>query len=277
MNTKLLEILRNDPKTPAEKIVQLLSFSDTEREQVERTTVKQWQCQEWYFHKAGFITASKCKRVFTRQETLDKNPAENARNLVQEIGLVKSCPPPIQEDREPRNAREWGLLHEKSARKAYQRVASHTHHKLKLITKGFLISPSKPFLGASVDNVQTCQCSDGCPVRVVEYKCPWKHRDLHPKQALLTPEIGGIQNGNNFLLKPTSNYYFQVQLQMFVSRLTMCTFVVWTNKGIFTVEVPCDPGFMAVVCTKLEKFWTSQVLPFLISEASMTSLPSKLL
>ncbi|XP_074629434.1 uncharacterized protein LOC141887030 [Acropora palmata] len=164
MNAKLLEILRNDPKTPAEKIVQLFSFSDTEREQVERTTVKQWQCEEWYLHKAGFITASKCKRVFTRQDTLDKNPDENARNLVEEIGFVKSCPPPIQEDREPRNAREWGLLHEKSARKAYQRVASHTHHKLKLIPKGFLISPSKPFLGASVDNVQKCQCSDGCPV-----------------------------------------------------------------------------------------------------------------
>ena len=57
MNAKLLEILRNYPKTPAEKIVQLLSFSDTEREQVERTTVKQWQCEEWYLHKAGFITA----------------------------------------------------------------------------------------------------------------------------------------------------------------------------------------------------------------------------
>ena len=118
---------------------------------------------------------------------------------------------------------------------------------------------------------------DGCPVRVVEYKCHWKHRDLHPKQAFLTPGICGIQNGNNVVLKSTSNYYFQVQLQMFVSGLTMCTFVVWTNKGIFTVEVLCDPGFMSVVCTKLEKFWTSQVLPFLISVASMTSLPSKLL
>ncbi|XP_067048081.1 uncharacterized protein [Acropora muricata] len=118
---------------------------------------------------------------------------------------------------------------------------------------------------------------DGCPVRVVEYKCPWKHRDLHPKQAFLTPGICGIQNGNNVVLKSTSNYYSQVQLQMFVSELTMCTFVVWTNKGIFTVEVLCDPGFMSVVCTKLEKFWTSQVLPFLISVASMTFLPSNYL
>ena len=104
------------------------------------------------------------------KSTPEKNPAENAKKLVEESGLVKSCPPPIQEEREPQNAREWGLLHEESAGKAHQRVASHTHHKLKLIPKGFLISPSKLFLGASVDNIQKCQCSDGCSVRVVEYK-----------------------------------------------------------------------------------------------------------
>ena len=150
MNAKLLETLSNDPKTTEEEIVQLLSFSETEQEQVERTTTKQWQCQEWYLHKTGFITASKCKRVFTCQETLDKNPAKNAEKLVEEITLVKSCPSPIQEERESQNAREWGLLHEDSARKAYQYVASHTHFKLKLVSKGFLISPSKPFLGVLV-------------------------------------------------------------------------------------------------------------------------------
>ena len=91
MNAKVLEILRNDPKTPAKEIAQLLSFSDTERKQVERATVKQWECKEWYLHKAGFISPSKCKRVFTRQETLDKNPAENAKNFLDyPIGLVNS-------------------------------------------------------------------------------------------------------------------------------------------------------------------------------------------
>ena len=112
-------------------------------------------------------------------------------------------------------------------------------------------------------------------VRVVEYKCPWKHKDLHPKQAFLTPKICASQNGNNSTLKLTSNYYIQFQLQMFVSGLTLCTFVGWTNKAIFTVEVPYDPSFMSDVCAKLEKFWTSPVLPFLISEIATTSSPCK--
>ncbi|XP_068732725.1 uncharacterized protein [Montipora capricornis] len=166
---------------------------------------------------------------------------------------------------EPQNAREWGLFHEESARNAYKRVASHTHHKLELIAKGFLISKSKAFLGASVDNIQKCQCSKGWPNTVVEYKCPWKHRDLHPKEASLTPEIGGIRNGDGFALKSTSKYYFQVQLQMFVSGLKLCQFVVWTKQGIFSVEVPYDVTFISNVCAKLERFWIGQVLPFLMT------------
>ena len=93
------------------------------------------------------MTASKCKSVFTRQETLDKKSVENAKNLVEKIGLGKSCPPPIQEERKPRNAREWGLLHKKSARKAYQGVASHSS-QAKADPERLLISPSKPFFSA---------------------------------------------------------------------------------------------------------------------------------
>ena len=84
----------------------LLSFSDAERNHVDTTTAKQWQCEEWYLHKAGFITASKCKRVFTRQETLEKNKEENVIKLVQDIVLPKT--PHMQQQVEPQNAREWG-------------------------------------------------------------------------------------------------------------------------------------------------------------------------
>lgn len=40
-------------KLLAEEIVKLLSFSDTERKQVEGTTTKQWQCEGWYPQKTS--------------------------------------------------------------------------------------------------------------------------------------------------------------------------------------------------------------------------------
>lgn len=147
-----------------------------------------------------------------------------------------------------------GLFHKKSARKAYQHVASHTHYKLELVSKGFLNSKSKPFFDASLDNIQKCQHSDGCPNKVVQYKCPWKHGDLHPKEAFVTPETGGIKTGNEFALKPTLQYLFQLQLQMFVSELTLNIFVVWAKKAIFTIEVPYKPSFTFNLSTNWRHF-----------------------
>ena len=94
----------------------------------------------------------------------------------------------------------------------------------------------KALPGASVDNIQKCQCSDGCPDSVIEYKCPSKHRDLHPREAFLSPEIGGIKDGNKFALKPTAQYYFQVQLQM-----VKCLSVNW----------PC----VILLCGQKKKFF----------------------
>lgn len=263
-----------------EKIQQLLSvpvdslnvasqlfFTDEDREEVHNATMKQWQCEEWYLHKVGFISASLCHRVYTRQISLEKNPTENVTKLVNTITARKpSVLQPNTIETDPRNAREWGLVHEESARKAYHSVASHIHYKLELLPAGFLISKDKPFLGASLDNIQKCQCINGCPHSVVEYKCPWKHKDLPPKEAFLTPEVGGVETKNGFSLKTMSSYYYQVQLQMSVSKLSLCNFVVWTKQGIHTVQVKFDFDFMSKVCERLENFWVHHVLPSMVLE-----------
>ena len=49
---------------------------------------------------------------------------------------------------------------------------------------------------------------------------PLKTQRSAPKKAFLIPEIGGIKNGKEFVLKPISKYYFELQLQMFPSELT---------------------------------------------------------
>ena len=110
---KLQEVLRNDPNISTEDVLRFLSFSDAEREHVESTTSKQCQCEEWYLHKAGFITASKCKKVFTRQEALEKNNAQNVTKLVEAIALAKARTHIYskKQELEPQNARKCGLIH----------------------------------------------------------------------------------------------------------------------------------------------------------------------
>jgi hypothetical protein len=178
---------------------------------------------------------------------------------------------PITPNKEPKSPREWGLVHEESARNAYFRVEQHKHHKLQLITKGFLISDKKLFLGASLDNIRHCECSTNCPNVVVEYKCPWKYRDLDPNEAFLKAEVGGIEVDKTLLLSTKCKYYFQAQCQMFVANLHLCDLVVWTKKGILTTQVQFNTKFMEDVCQKLETFWMWNVLPIMMQRVSQNS------
>ncbi|XP_028413529.1 uncharacterized protein LOC114536365 [Dendronephthya gigantea] len=127
----------------------------------------------------------------------------------------------------------------------------------------------RKFLGASLDNIKTCQCASNCPDVVVEYKCPWKHKDMHPKKTFLTPEIGGIEKDKTFCLTKSSAYYHQIQAQMFVSELFHCDFVVWTSQGIFVLPVSYDAAFMDHVCNQLELFWKAEVLPCMMADSNL--------
>ena len=176
------------------------------------------------------------------------------------------CPSNFFVPDNPQTPRKWGLKHESSARQSYLKVERKRHHKLTLVSKRLLLSKSKPFLGVSVDNIRMCSCATNCPNVVVEYKCPMKHRDISPNEAFLTSEK---KVGNKFLLKPTCHYYTQVQLQMFVTGLGSCDFVVWTKHGILSVNVPYNAVFIERNMKKLQRFWISYVFPLLVKKLSI--------
>ena len=59
-----------------EKVLQHLEINTEatleERNHLASVTEKQWQCKQWYVHKRGFVTASKCKSVYTRQVSVER-------------------------------------------------------------------------------------------------------------------------------------------------------------------------------------------------------------
>ena len=272
MERKLTACIKGNPEHNSAQIYKTLFFTAEEIKEVNDATVKQWQCKEWYTQKAGFITASKSKQVFTRQTTIEKNKLKgkstDATCLVSIITHPKVPPNLNPIHHEPQHSREWGLVHEESARKAYYTVERHNHHKLQLLPKGFLISSKKKFLGASPDNIRRCHCSTGCSDVIVEYKCPWKHQDLHPKEAFVTPEIGGVMANSVFTLSTNSPYYFQLQTLLYVAELTLCDLVIWTRQGIYTHQVQFDAVFVEEMCQKLEAFWLNNVLPVAMQSVS---------
>ena len=265
MRQKVETYIQQSTDSKPEEFLKTLQFTDAEINHVEEATRDQWQCEDWYKNKVGFISASKCKDVCTRQTTLEKT---NECGITVLANAIATEPKRIVKTiaNNPFTPQNWGLKHEESAKDSYLRVQKHLHYNAKLVKMGFLISKKKPFMGASADNIRICECARDCKDTLVEYKCPWVHRNIDPKEAFLTKEIGGVKVDNVEQLRPDCRYYYQVQMTLFVTELDTCDFVVWTSKGIHCVKVDADKCFMGNVLLKLEKFWLSQVVPVMFDD-----------
>lgn len=248
-----------------EEFLKVLCFTDAEIDNVEKATVDQWQSEDWFLNKVGFISASKCKAVFTRQATLNRTKSQEITALAKSIVSKPTFNLQATLPDEPINPRDWGLKKEEEARKCYSLVAGKQHYKFKLNHRGFLISKKKPFMGASIDDLRSCECARICGNAVVEYKCPWVHRNNDPKEAFVSNEVGGYLIGNSYHLKRNSRYYYQVQMQMFVVGVNSCDFVVWTTKGGYYTTILFEPSFIHGVAINLEKFWVTQIAYLLLT------------
>lgn len=81
-----------------------------------------------------------------------------------------------------------------------------------------LIDRNRSYLSATPDAIHDKR------ERIVEIKCPLSAKDGKPEK------VEYLSIGH---LKPTHKYYTQVQMQMHVSEIHNCDFVVWTPNGIY--------------------------------------------
>ena len=122
---------------------------------------------------------------------------------------------------------------------------------------GFFISKSTPYLGASPDALVG---SDS----LVEVKCPYTGRNekIFPGKnfKFLTYESG------NIVLKTNSNYYYQVQGQLYVCQKKFCYFVVYTFCDLFVQKISIDEEYCTgALLPKLELFYKKYLRPFIAS------------
>ena len=87
-------------------------FTPEEIHHVDVTTVEQWECPDWYVHKAGIILASKAKKVNDAQSSLNACNSKDVSKLVSEIADPQ-IPTYIRAPSDsPQNLCDWGLKHE---------------------------------------------------------------------------------------------------------------------------------------------------------------------
>ncbi|WAR07243.1 hypothetical protein MAR_017201 [Mya arenaria] len=75
-----------------------------------------------------------------------------------------------------------------------------------------------------------------------EIKCPYSGRDMFIKPGKLFPFLEYDSQGN-IVLRQTSNYYYQIQGQLYISKIKYCNFIVYTFKGIMFQKVELDNDY----------------------------------
>ena len=156
----------------------------------------------FFRHRSGRIGASKC------YPATHTSPAQPAQSLIKSI-----CYPHVF--RFNTAATIHGCKHEDVAIEAYTTYMKQRHVNFNVTKCGTFIDPDHPFLHATPDFLCECDC---CGLGCGEVKCPYcmEGTDFEDyctkKSSCLQPD------GENFVLKREYPYYYQVQLQLNITK-----------------------------------------------------------
>lgn len=99
-------------------------------------------------------------------------------------------------------------------------------------------------------------------VLVVEVKCPYTVRDqgINAYAKMQLAPLFAEENGN-FGIKEDHQYYYQMQMQLFVLNVDLAHFVVWTKNEITIIVVIKNISFWEIEYPKTKIFFERVILP----------------
>lgn len=123
-----------------------------------------------------------------------------------------------------------------------------------------------PFIAATPDALVSCTC---CGKGVAEFKCPYSVGP-YDTQSCLSEQQGQLH------LKRHHKYFYQIQTQIAVCRVTYCDFVMWLPKHrhpkhldtewLHIERIHYDENFWHAVVGSARQFFVCTVLPELFSK-----------
>ena len=263
--TQLLSPVKCHPVSLAEikercrKIKERLSVDERDVDRIEKETVGQSANEKWNLHRKIRITASKCNRIATLQETTSPTKA------IAEVLHYKQVP--------QTRAMKEGLLREDAILSEYMKSKKLDNQNVIVKSCGLFVSKSHHFLAASPDGLvyhanSTEPSSDG----LVEVKLVYLNENETLTQGLIRKRIflPGTTDGD-LVMNKKHKYYYQVQQQMFVTEKTWDDLVIKGVKelpdrsivdteGVFISTIHFNSEFWSSVLPKLEAFYNEHIL-----------------
>lgn len=144
-------------------------------------------------------------------------------------------------------------------------AAQGLHENFEVTDSELIIPIEKPFIAATPDSIVTSKCHG---YGVLEIKCPYHCRDLPIRVAAQKsnfPLIFDKETGI-FAMRQSHNYYFQVQLQMYVAKAEFFIFAVYTNVDLVHVTVLPDVSLIEKMLIKAKLYFCEVVLPQVLAK-----------
>ena len=217
---------------------------------IEENTRNQSKSSLWFKYRAGRITASQFK--FVCRTSLEKPSLTVLKSICYPEKVLFHS-----------KATSYGLKYEKTAIKAYEDHIKCQHENFILSTCGLIISIGHPELGASPDGLISCDC---CGLGCLEVKCPYLLNSDVTLQDFATKRHTCLISLNGKLVLDRKHcYFYQVQLQMFVTKRKFCDFVIWSRNYLFIERIYYDDNFCLENVSKVLNFHKYVIKPELLS------------
>ncbi|XP_071116833.1 uncharacterized protein [Haliotis cracherodii] len=212
-----------------------VAITDDQAADLESKTRKQAKCSLWHEERRWRLTASQfgttCKCTTRRNKTKLCEQIVSGRKLV--------C-----------NSVRHGLQQEPKAIAKLEIACNVQVHSC-----GMFVDSELPFLAATPDGVIDSNT-------IVEVKCPYSARTEVIAPGKLFPYL--CKRNGLMQLKENSNYYFQVQGQMYLSKRKYCLFAVCTFKDFFVQKISLDEEYCTgSLIPRLSLFFESFLKPYI--------------
>ena len=130
-----------------------------------------------------------------------------------------------------------------------------------MTSNGFQIIEEYPFMGASPDDIAECNC---CGKRIVEVKCAYSIAEegkTFSELEYLTKSADG-----SLVMNEKHIYYYQIQIEMLSTGISMADFVVWTPNEHLVLRYFKNNEFCNRMVEKCSLFFHHAILPELLAK-----------
>ncbi|XP_058826135.1 uncharacterized protein LOC131686035 [Topomyia yanbarensis] len=229
------------------------NISQADCDLIESMTREQSSDPMWFKLRFGRITASNFARCV---RTTIENPSKSLLKTIFGENQVQNVP---------------ALLHgrrneAKGVIEAIRIFKFQGHTNVTNRKSGLVIAPKYPYFAASPDQIVQCDC---CGVVVVEVKCPFNFDLLNKEEGinmLLHRQQPYIRRDNNGNLEMCHShpYYYQVQMQTFLTGASYGIFLVWAPRFSVFVKVDRNEEFWNIQVPKAQSFFLEVLAPEII-------------